>query len=63
MASYRKGIHSSRTSALLRVRTPKLSDGGHEARRLQPRRPAAVRCSDGMGSSRFFRGMIAASCG
>src|SRR5207253_1459404 len=25
--------------------TPKLSDGGHEAQRLQPRRPAAVRRS------------------
>ena len=24
---------------------PKLSDGGHETRRWQPRRPAAVRCS------------------
>src|SRR5437867_10234588 len=29
--------------------TPKLSDGGHEARRLQPRRPAAVRCSAWLG--------------
>src|ERR1700752_299848 len=28
---------------------PKLSDGGHEARRLQPRRPAAVRCSAWLG--------------
>src|SRR5216683_6662007 len=28
---------------------PKLSDGGHEARRLQPRQPAAVRCSAWLG--------------
>src|SRR3954451_5700054 len=28
---------------------PKLSDGGHEARRWQPRRPAAVRCSAWLG--------------
>ena len=28
---------------------PKLSDGGHEARRLQPRRPTAVRCSAWLG--------------
>src|SRR5258708_3589035 len=30
---------------------PKLSDGGHEARRLQLRRPAAVRCSAWLGVS------------
>src|SRR2546427_6164966 len=28
-----------------RAERSKLSDGGHEAHRLQPRRPAAVRCS------------------
>jgi len=27
-----------------RPTTQELNDGGHEARRLQPRRPAAVRC-------------------
>src|SRR5947208_13271996 len=30
---------------LARPKRPKLSDGGHEARGWQPRRPAAVRCS------------------
>ena len=35
----------------MRVATqrPKLSDGGYGARRLQPRRPAAVRCSAWLG--------------
>jgi hypothetical protein len=31
------------------AKRPKLSDGGHEARRLQRRRDAAVRCSTWLG--------------
>jgi hypothetical protein len=39
---------------------PKLSDGGHEARRLQLRRPAAVRCSAwlGHGSLLFITNLV-----
>src|SRR6266516_2585172 len=32
-----------------------LSDGGHGARRLQPRRPAAVRCSAWLGDWLWFK--------
>jgi hypothetical protein len=35
---------------LYAAQRPKLSDGGHETRRLQPRWPAAVRCSRWLGS-------------
>src|SRR5260221_1434966 len=33
----------------MKAQRPKLSDGGHEARRLQQQRDAAVRCSDWLG--------------
>ncbi len=51
--------HRALFSVVIAIRigrlTAKLSDGGHKARRLQPRRPAAVRCSAWLGGIKFIR--------
>src|SRR5207247_5218714 len=41
----RFSFRKSSTTVRLAAHRPKLRDGGHEARRLQLRRPTAVRCS------------------
>ncbi len=42
-------VHHVSDNVLGAAERPKLSDGGHEAHRWQPRRPAAVRCSAWLG--------------
>src|SRR5207253_2211200 len=42
-------LHAPLPNKHLSAERPKLSGGGHETRRLQPRRPAAVRCSAWLG--------------
>src|SRR5215211_1649086 len=43
------GVLLFRAGGRVERQRPKLSDGGHEARRLQLRRPATVRCSAWLG--------------